>query len=74
MPAVGLAEFFAEAAVGKGNVVIRIQQADHRRQRLQHVEKPLPFSLYRRFGPLALRDVAGCGKDANRLSLFVAVH
>ena len=44
-PAIGLAELRAEGAVGKGDVVIRPQQANHRRQRFQHVQEPLPFRV-----------------------------
>jgi hypothetical protein len=47
---VGLTKPFAKAAVCKSHVIIGCQQADHRRQRFQHIEQTLSFSLHHLIG------------------------
>ena len=83
--AVGIAELFAEAAVGKDNMIVRRQQADCCRQRFQHGKEPPPFGFRRcrrlaprlAFAHCLLGLLAGCdvldhGQGAQRLAGGIA--
>ena len=72
MPAPRLAEPPPEAAVGELDVVVRREQANHRRQGLQHIEEALPLGIQGFFGQPAFRGVAAHAQHPDDFSVSVA--